>query len=140
MSGTGSPPPPTAGIWLLRTPYPQPVCELAGTRRIIETATKVIGGMWGDEGSSRVQHAWTVNPQIARRPGHRAGRLHPRRGLHLGPDRPPPALTPPAPATPGPARARRRHPAPARQHEPPATPRRLRRRRWMTRSAQEARR
>ena len=54
------------GIWLLRTPYPQPVCELAGTHRIIETATKVIGGMWGDEGSSRVQHAWTVNPQIAR--------------------------------------------------------------------------
>ena len=54
------------GIWLLRTPYPQPVCELAGTHRIIETATKVIGGMWGDEGSSRVQHAWMVNPQIAR--------------------------------------------------------------------------
>lgn len=54
------------GLWLLRTPYPQPVCELAGTRRVIETATKVIGGMWGDEGSSRVQHAWTVNPQIAR--------------------------------------------------------------------------
>jgi hypothetical protein len=34
------------GIWLMRTPYPQPVCELAGTRRIIETATKVIGGVW----------------------------------------------------------------------------------------------
>jgi hypothetical protein len=55
------------GIWLMRTPYPQPVCELAGTRRVIETATKVIGGMWGDEGSSRVQHAWTVDPGIARR-------------------------------------------------------------------------
>jgi hypothetical protein len=54
------------GIWLLRTPYPQPVCELAGTRRVIETATKVIGGMWGDEGSSRVQHAWTADPGIAR--------------------------------------------------------------------------
>ena len=54
------------GIWLLRTPYPQPVCELAGTRRMVETATKVIGGMWGDEGSSRVQHAWTVDPQTAR--------------------------------------------------------------------------
>jgi hypothetical protein len=54
------------GIWLLRTPYPQPVCELGGTRRIIETATKVIGGMWGDEGSSRVQHAWTVDPGITR--------------------------------------------------------------------------
>jgi hypothetical protein len=55
------------GIWLLRTPYPQPICELAGTRHMIETATKVIGGMWGDEGSSRVQHAWTVDPGIARR-------------------------------------------------------------------------
>jgi hypothetical protein len=55
------------GIWLLRTPYPQPVCELAGTRRVIETATKVIGGVWGDEGSSRVQHAWIADPGIARR-------------------------------------------------------------------------
>jgi hypothetical protein len=55
------------GIWLMRTPYPQPVCELAGTRRIIETATKVIGGMWGDEGSSRIQHARTADPGIARR-------------------------------------------------------------------------
>jgi hypothetical protein len=55
------------GIWLMRTPYPQPVCELAGTRRVIETATKVIGGVWGDEGSSRIQHAWTADPGIARR-------------------------------------------------------------------------
>jgi hypothetical protein len=54
------------GIWLLRTPYPQPVCELAGTRRIVETATKVIGSMWGDEGSSRIQHAWLADPQLAR--------------------------------------------------------------------------
>jgi hypothetical protein len=65
------------GIWLLRTPYPQPVCELAGTRRIVETATKVIGGMWGDEGSSRVQHAWTVDPGIARALGTgQAGFIH----------------------------------------------------------------
>jgi hypothetical protein len=55
------------GIWLMRTPYPQPIADLAGTRRIIETATKVIGGVWGDEGSSRVQHAWTADPGIARR-------------------------------------------------------------------------
>jgi hypothetical protein len=65
------------GIWLLRTPYPQPLCELAGTRRVIETATKVIGGMWGDEGSSRVQHAWTADPGIARRLAvGQAGYLH----------------------------------------------------------------
>jgi hypothetical protein len=55
------------GIWLMRTPYPQPVSELAGTRRIIETAHKLIGGVWGDEGSSRIQHAWTADPGIARR-------------------------------------------------------------------------
>ena len=126
------------GIWLLRTPYPQPVCELAGTRRMVETATKVIGGMWGDEGSSRVQHAWTVDPQHRPRPGHRAGRLHPRRRLHLGPDRPPPPLTP--------ARSRHRPPSPpavvipapaARAAEPAAS--RRPRPRWMTRSAQETR-
>jgi hypothetical protein len=54
------------GIWLLRTPYPEPVSQLAGTRRVVETATKMLAGMWGDEGSSRVQHTWTADPQIAR--------------------------------------------------------------------------
>ena len=88
----------------MRTPYPQPVCELAGTRRVIETATKVIGGMWGDEGSSRVQHAWTADPRHRPPPRDRAGRVHPRRRVHLGPDRPPPAL-PAAPARPAPRTA-----------------------------------
>jgi hypothetical protein len=55
------------GIWMLRTPHPEPISQLAGTRQVIETATKVIGRMWGDEGSSRVQHAWTADPGIARR-------------------------------------------------------------------------
>ena len=55
------------GIWLMRTPHPEPVSQLAGTRQVIETATKVIGPWWGDEGSSRVQHAWTADPGIARR-------------------------------------------------------------------------
>lgn len=51
----------------LRTPHPEPVSQLTGTRQVIETATKVIGPWWGDEGSSRVQHAWTADPGIARR-------------------------------------------------------------------------
>jgi len=55
------------GIWLMRTPDPEPVCQLAGTRRVIETAVKLIGHVWGDEGSSRIQHAWTADPGIARR-------------------------------------------------------------------------
>ncbi|HEV2370982.1 MAG TPA: hypothetical protein VGS19_02335, partial [Streptosporangiaceae bacterium] len=54
------------GIWLMRTPWPDPICKLAGTRRVVESATKIVGGMFGDEGSSRVQHAWTVDPDIAR--------------------------------------------------------------------------
>ncbi|MGH3410521.1 MAG: hypothetical protein ACRDRJ_49700, partial [Streptosporangiaceae bacterium] len=54
------------GIWLMRTPYPEPLSQLAGTRRIVETATKMLAGMWGDEGSSRVQHAFTADPGIAR--------------------------------------------------------------------------
>jgi hypothetical protein len=55
------------GIWLMRTPHPEPISQLAGTRQVIETATKVIGPWWGDEGSSRVQHAWTADPGTARR-------------------------------------------------------------------------
>src|SRR5215468_4262018 len=55
------------GIWLMRTPYPEPIAQLAGTRRVIETATKVVGAMWGDEGTSRVQHAYVADPGIARR-------------------------------------------------------------------------
>ncbi len=113
------------GMWLLRTPYPQPVCELAGTRRMVETATKVIGGMWGDEGSSRVQHAWTVDPQIARGLDtgqaayiHGGGctwvqiaRPHPS-PLPLPPPQPAPAVViPPAAARPEPEPARPAAPA-----------------------------
>ena len=55
------------GIWLMRTPHPEPVSQLAGTRQVIETATKLLKPWWGDEGTSRVQHAWTADPGIARR-------------------------------------------------------------------------
>jgi hypothetical protein len=91
------------GIWLLRTPYPQPVCELAGTRRVIETATKVIGGMWGDEGSSRVQHAWTADPGIARTLDvGQAGYIHAGgcTWIHIARPRPSPLPLPPPPRPP----------------------------------------
>jgi hypothetical protein len=91
------------GIWLLRTPYPQPVCELAGTRRVIETATKVIGGMWGDEGSSRIQHAWTADPGIARSLAvGQAGYLHAGgcTWVEVARPRPSPLPLPPPPPAP----------------------------------------
>ena len=37
------------GIWLLHTPYPEPLVQLAGTRRVLESAHKLIGATWGEE-------------------------------------------------------------------------------------------
>jgi hypothetical protein len=54
------------GIFLLRTPHPEPLVALAGTRRILETARKLLGPVTGDEGTSRVQHTWVVDPDRIR--------------------------------------------------------------------------
>ena len=54
------------GIWLMNTPYPQPLVELAGIRRVLESAHKLVGGMWGEEGTTRTQHALTADPDLIR--------------------------------------------------------------------------
>jgi hypothetical protein len=54
------------GIWLLHTPHSEPVIQLAGTRRVLESAHKLIGATWGDEGTTRIQHAWTADPGLIR--------------------------------------------------------------------------
>ena len=55
------------GIWLMHTPYPQPVVELAGTRRVLATAHKLTGAAWGDEGTTREQRTWVADPDLIRR-------------------------------------------------------------------------
>ena len=55
------------GLWVMHTPYPEPLCQLAGARRVLETAHKLIGNAWGDEGTTRIQHAWTADPDLIRR-------------------------------------------------------------------------
>jgi hypothetical protein len=55
------------GLWLMQTPYPEPLVELAGTRRVLESARKLLGAAWGDEGTTRIQHAWTADPNLIRR-------------------------------------------------------------------------
>jgi hypothetical protein len=55
------------GVFVMHTPYPEPLVELAGTRRVLETAHKLIGSAWGDEGTTRLQHAWTADPDLIRR-------------------------------------------------------------------------
>src|SRR5204862_83388 len=55
------------GVFVLHTPYPEPLVALAGTRRVLETAHKVIGNAWGDEGTTREQRASTADPDLVRR-------------------------------------------------------------------------
>ncbi len=55
------------GIWVMRTPHPEPLTALAGTRRVLETAHKLAGATWGDEGTTREQRAFTADPEIIRR-------------------------------------------------------------------------
>jgi hypothetical protein len=55
------------GIWLLRTPYPDPVVALAGNRKTIDTTRRLLGApLWGDDGSSRVRHTPVLEPDIVR--------------------------------------------------------------------------
>ena len=67
----------------------------------METATKVIGGMWGDEGSPRVQHARTLDPDIARSLGiGQAGYIHAGGCTWVQVARPRPSPLPPPLLTP----------------------------------------
>jgi len=54
------------GLWLMQTPYPEPLVELAGTRPVLESARKLIGAGWGDEGTTRIQRAFTADPDLIR--------------------------------------------------------------------------
>ncbi|HEU5417849.1 MAG TPA: hypothetical protein VFV41_09180, partial [Streptosporangiaceae bacterium] len=54
------------GIWLLRTPHPEPVTGLAGERRVTETTRRLIGfPRWSRAGSSRLAGAPVANPALA---------------------------------------------------------------------------
>jgi len=55
------------GIFVLHTPYPEPLTALAGKRRVLDTAHKLIGNSWGDEGMTRELRAWTADPDLIRR-------------------------------------------------------------------------
>jgi hypothetical protein len=106
------------GVFVLQTPYPEPLTQLAGTRRVLETAHKLVGNMWGDEGTTREQHAWTADPDLIRRLDvGQACYLHRGAATFVQVARPKPSpltlLPPPAPAPPAmPIPVPRREPAP----------------------------
>jgi hypothetical protein len=55
------------GIWLLRTPHPEPVTELAGQRRVVVTTRRLIGyPRWSRTGSSEVREAPVADPALIR--------------------------------------------------------------------------
>ena len=56
------------GIWLLRTPRPDPVAELAGSRRLIDTARALAGGArWAETGTSALRPFAVLDPDLVRR-------------------------------------------------------------------------
>jgi hypothetical protein len=56
------------GIWLLRTPYPEPVTALAGGQPALDTSRRLLGvPRWGREGSSRVREEPVADPALIRR-------------------------------------------------------------------------
>jgi hypothetical protein len=55
------------GIWLLRTPHPEPATGLAGRRPAADTARRVLrAALWGHQGSSRVRDTPVADPAIIR--------------------------------------------------------------------------
>jgi hypothetical protein len=56
------------GIWLLRTPHPDPAAALAGSHPSADTSRRVLGvALWGHEGSSWVRDEPVADPAIIRR-------------------------------------------------------------------------
>jgi hypothetical protein len=63
------------GVVVMRRPDPEPLCRLAGSRKVIETGRKIIAaGRYGDEGTGRVQQAWVADPDRVR--NFRAAWIH----------------------------------------------------------------
>jgi hypothetical protein len=55
------------GIWLLRTPHPDPATGLAGTRPSVDTSRHVLGAaLWAHEGSSRMRDEPVADPALIR--------------------------------------------------------------------------
>jgi hypothetical protein len=56
------------GIWLLRTPRPSPVAELAGTSPSVDTSRRFSGaGAWAGDGLSRARPAPVLDGDLVRR-------------------------------------------------------------------------
>lgn len=55
------------GVFVMRTPYPEPLVALAGTRRVLQTAHRLIGGAWREGGTTRQEREKVADPDLIRR-------------------------------------------------------------------------
>ncbi len=56
------------GIWLLRTPHPEPAVALAGEQQTVDTSRRVVGvPRWNHDGSSQIRTAPVADPELIRR-------------------------------------------------------------------------
>jgi hypothetical protein len=110
------------GLFVMTTPHPEPLTAQAGTRRVLETAHKLIGATWGDEGTTREQRAWVADPDLIRRLDvGQACYIHRGAATFIQVARPRPSpltLLPPPPAPEPPAWV----PGPRRETAPAARP------------------
>lgn len=53
-------------MFVLRTSCPEPLTALAGHRRVLDTAHKLVGNIWADEGTTRIQRAPVADPDLIR--------------------------------------------------------------------------
>ncbi len=112
------------GVFVLHTPHPEPLTALAGQRRVLETAHRLVGNTWGEEGTTRIQRAWIADPDLIRHlQVGQACYIH--RGaatfVQVARPKPSPLTLLPPPAAPVPA-AEPARPAPEPQHEPSPWP------------------
>jgi hypothetical protein len=106
------------GIWLLRTPHPDPVTELAGGRRAVDSTRRLTGKAgWSEEGTSRVQLTPVVDPDLVRGLGvgqvaylHQGGVSYVQVKRLVGAPAALPRVVTPAPRAPVPAPVTQTHP------------------------------
>ena len=98
------------GIWLMHTPYPEPLVELAGTRRVLESAHKLIGAHLGGGRHHPDAAHLDRRPRPDPHPRRWAGVLHPAGRRHVRAGRPAETVPAQPPRGPPPA-AHGDHPA-----------------------------
>ena len=54
------------GLWLLRTPRPEPITDLAGTRAVVRTARHLARLGWSHQGTSELHDGPTADPELIR--------------------------------------------------------------------------